>query len=141
MNIRAAVRSLRQRNGFVRFVRFLVVGTLNTAFAYAVYALLIYVTGSYMVAVTLTFIIAPVVGFKSHRKFVFNNAGTKHALLLYLASWGLLYLANVTSLRALVNAGIDSYIAGALLMPPMAVLSFVVLRFVVFRHGKPVQHE
>ena len=119
-----------------RFLRFLVVGGLNTAFGYGVYALFIYLGTGYIIASTLSFALGIFASYRSHAKFVFGSrGGMNQSFVLYLASWLLLYVANITALGVLIRNDVDSYLAGAVLVPPMAVLSFVVLRFIVFRHG------
>jgi putative flippase GtrA len=119
-----------------RFLKFLVVGGLNTAFNYGIYALFIYLGAGYFIAATMSFVIGIFVSFLSHGRYVFQSRASPYrSFFLYVVSWIALYVANVSVLGLLVRNGVDSYLAGALMVPPMAVLSFVVLRFIVFRHG------
>jgi putative flippase GtrA len=115
-----------------RFLRFLVVGGLNTALNYGIYALLIFVGLGYIAAATLSFVAGLVISFKTHSRFVFDGRGNR-AFLPYVASWLAIYLAHITTLGFLVRSGMNSYLAGAILVPPVAVISFLVMRFVVFR--------
>ena len=117
-----------------RFFRFLVVGGLNTAFNYGVYAFFIFSGLGYFLASTISFIVGMVVSFKTHGRYVFHNYSNQ-SFYLYVISWLVIYLANVSMLGLLIRNGVDSYWAGVLLIPPVAVLSFVVLRFIVFREG------
>ena len=115
-----------------RFTRFLVVGGLNTALGYGVYALLVYLGAGHVGAATLSFCLGLLTGFHAQGRLVFRNRGLR-GFLPYVASWLLIYGAYILSLDALVDSGMNEYLAGALLLPAVAILSFAVLRFVVFR--------
>ena len=117
-----------------RFFRFLVVGGFNTAFSYGIYAFCIFIGLGYFLAATISFIVGMLFSFKTHGSYVFHSRSNR-AFGPYVVSWLLLYLANVGMLGLLTGNGVDSYLAGAVLVVPMAVLSFLVLRFVVFREG------
>jgi putative flippase GtrA len=123
-----------------RFLRFLIVGGLNTAVNYGIYALLVYLGLGYLLAATLSFVAGLVISFKSQRRFVFRSRG-KHSFTLFVASWLLIYVIHVSMLGLLVRSGVDSYLAGALLLVPTALLSFAVLRLVVFRERAPAVEQ
>ncbi len=115
-----------------KFIRFIVVGGLNTAVNYGVYALLIYAGLWHVTAATLSFVFGVTFNYQTHGRYVFGNR-SGHAFRRYVLSWTSLYFANIAALDLLVRYGVNSYLAGAILVPPMAVLAFVVLKFVVFR--------
>ena len=56
-----------------QFIRFLIIGTLNTAFAYGLYALFIFVGCHYALAVFLSTVIGICFSFKTLGTFVFDN--------------------------------------------------------------------
>jgi putative flippase GtrA len=122
-----------------RLVTYLIVGGLNTAFSYSVYAAILFAGGTYVTAATGSFLIGLVVSFKSHRKFVFANSDRWFPTFsLYVASWAVIYLINITLLGVLVRFGVNSYVAGLLLLLPMAILSYILLRSLVFRSSRQV---
>lgn len=123
-----------------RFLRFLVVGGLNTAVNYGIYALLVYLGLGYLLAATLSFVTGLVISFKTQGRFVFEGRG-KRAFARFVASWLLIYVVHVSLLGLLVRGGMDSYLAGALLLVPTALLSFAVLRLVVFRERAPAAEQ
>lgn len=123
-----------------RFLRFLVVGGLNTAVNYGIYALLVYLGLGYLLAATLSFVTGLVISFKTQGRFVFQDRG-KHSFARFVASWLLIYVVHVSLLGLLVRGGMDSYLAGALLLVPTALLSFAVLRLVVFRERTPAAEQ
>lgn len=114
------------------YLRFLVVGCINTAFNYGIYAFFIFVGLGHFIAATCSFAVGIVFNFKTHGKYVFRTRN-KNSFYLYVVSWVGIYCINVSVLDLLVRSGVDSYLAGALLILPMAVLAFLVLRFIVFR--------
>lgn len=118
-------------------VKFIFVGGVNTAVNYGFYAVLIFAGMWHVAAATLSFVFGVLFNYYTHGRFVFGNRSNR-AFHRYVISWLFLYLANVTTLDLLVKSGINSYLAGAFLVPPMAVLAFVVMRFIVFRPRESV---
>lgn len=114
------------------FFTFLIVGGINTAFNYGIYALFVYVGMGHIVAATCSFVVGMIFNFKTHAKYVFKTRN-RNSFYLYVASWVAIYCVNVSVLDLLVRSGVNSYLAGALLIPPMAILAFLVLRFIVFK--------
>ena len=119
--------------GAARFARFLVVGAVNTAFGYGIYALALFATGHPVVASTISFAAGIAFSFKTHRHFVFPSGGSQaKAFRRYVLAWLAIYVMNVSSLALLVRAGMNAYIAGAALILPISVPAFVLMRFLVF---------
>ena len=117
-----------------RFYRFLAVGALNTLFGYGAYALLIFLGVHYGIAALLATIAGVLFNFRTTGKIVFGSHD--HSLLgRFVAVYVLLYLLNLGGLRLLREAGVDSYSAGALLVPPSAILGFLLNRAFVFHRG------
>lgn len=111
---------------------FLIVGGINTAFNYGIYALFVFIGMGHIVAATCSFAVGVIFNFKTHGKFVFKTRN-RNSFYLYVLSWVAIYCVNVSALDLLVKSGVNSYLAGALMIPPMAVLAFLVLRFIVFK--------
>jgi putative flippase GtrA len=115
-----------------RIVRFLFVGALGTAFSYAVYAALLFVGINYAVANFGALIAGILFSFKMQGTFVFENPDNR-LIGRFVLCWLSIYGANVMFIRAMIARGWDGYIAGALAVPPIAVLSYITQRFFVFR--------
>jgi putative flippase GtrA len=116
-----------------RFARFLLVGGINTAVGYAIYALGLYTTGHVAVASALSLIVGIGFSFKAHRRFVFAAEGPQaRAFLRYVVAWLVVYAVNLGALTALVRSGMNGYLAGAVLILPVAMMAFAVMRLVVF---------
>ena len=114
-----------------RFVRFLLVGGLNTAFAYAVYAFFLMVGLGYALANFLSLITGILFSFKTQGTLVFNN--TAHGLFIrFVICWLIIYLCNIGFIRQMLIFGLNAYAAGALALPFIAVLSYLLQKYLVF---------
>jgi putative flippase GtrA len=115
-----------------RLLRFLVVGGLNTAFSYGIYALLLFVGLNYAVANFAALVAGILFGFKTTGTLVFDNPDNR-LLGRFVVCWMLIYLVNVACITALLEVGIDKYLAGALPIPAIAALSYAGQKYFVFR--------
>jgi len=114
------------------FVKYLLVGTMNTAFGYAVFAFFIYIDLHYSMAVLLTTVIGVLFNFKSIGRLVFNSRN--NALIYrFVGVYFLTYILNVTALGLFRSYGFNMYLAGALLLVPITLISFTLHNNVVFK--------
>jgi putative flippase GtrA len=117
-----------------RFVRYGVTGLFNTGLSYAVYALGLYIGLNYALANLLACLAGVLVGYHTHLRFVFADASAPR-LWRYVLLWGALYLLNIGLIKVLLTLGFDAYVAGALALPAMVVLSYGLNRVLVFKRG------
>jgi len=115
-----------------RFFRFLLVGGLNTAFGYGVYALSLFLGAHYAVAATLSTVLGVLFNFVTTGTFVFGRRNPAR-LHRFVAVYGVTWAAGVLALKAASALGIDLYVAGFILLLPSAGLSFLLLRRFVFQ--------
>lgn len=115
-----------------QFVRFLFVGGLNTVFGYGLFALFTWMGLPYPVAIGLATVLGVLFNYQSTGRLVFDGPG-RGRLWRFFAVYGLIYLMNVAAVAALLQAGINVYVANALAIPPLVVASFLLQRSFVFR--------
>ena len=113
-----------------RFARFLAVGVLNTAFGYALYALLIWLGLAPQPALAVSFAIGVMWNYLTHARLVFDQSGYRR-VLPYAGAYGLIYLINAGALQAALVAGLSPLAAQALLVLPMAALAFILISLVL----------
>lgn len=115
-----------------QFVSFLIMGGVNTVFYYALYSLLIYAGLHYAAAVAIATVCGVLFNFQTFGRVVFKNFQTR-LLGRFAAVYAVVYLANVAGLAALERGGLaDKYLAGAVLVLPVAMLGYVLNRTFVF---------
>jgi putative flippase GtrA len=119
-----------------QFVRFLLVGTLNTGFSYAVYAALLYLGLGYVQANLAAALLGILFSFRTQGRLVFGNNDGR-LIFRFAALWGGIFLLNILLISLLIRAGLNAYWAGALAMAPITLLSYLVQKFLVFGASQP----
>ncbi|TRU97451.1 MAG: GtrA family protein [Microcystis wesenbergii Mw_QC_S_20081001_S30D] len=123
-----------------KFARFLLVGVLNTLFSYFLYGTLILIGLDYKYAVLLATILGVLFNFQTTGKLVFGSKNNK-LIFRFVLVYVVTFLLNVEVLRIVdaIDIGIEQktkmLIAGAILLLPMAVISFILIKLFVFREG------
>lgn len=118
----------------VQIVRYVVIGGLNTLFAYLIYALAIYAGLHYALAVFLGGVIPLLTGYALQRRFVFSFHGGNR-LARYIAVFILVYFANTGIITLLLDSGItgSAYLGGAIALSICTLLNFALNKSFVFR--------
>lgn len=115
-----------------RFVRFLFVGAINTLFGYGCFVGLVFLGLPYPLALLLGTILGVLFNFKTTGTLVFANQDHRR-LVRFVAVYALLYVLNLLGLKVLIGAGLSVYLASALLILPMALVSYHLNASFVFR--------
>lgn len=115
------------------FLRFILVGAINTLFGYSLFALFLYAGFYYPIAIFLATILGVLFNYKTMGRLVFFHQG-KSRLVPFVFVYIMVYSLNVYGLWQLEVFGLENkYIAGALLMIPLALVSFLLNKSVVFK--------
>lgn len=115
-----------------QFLRFLAVGALNTLFGYGVFAGLVLAGLAPMPSLVLTYVVGVLFNYVTTGRLVFGHAGGG-ALLRFIAAYVVIYLFNLALFRGAEALGAGPLLAQALCLPVVAVFSFVLFKFRVFR--------
>lgn len=118
-------------------VRFVVIGALNTLFGFSAYALLVYLGVQYHLAITISTVAGILFNFRTTGSLVFRNTSTR-LLVRFAAVYGFTYLLNMGLVTLLVNMGIGEIISGALALPVIVAVTFVVQKTIVFKSKAPI---
>jgi len=114
-----------------KFIRFLFVGVINTIFGYSLYALFLKLGFHYSIAVLASTVIGIIFNFFTTGRLVFQN--TRNSLIFkFFGVYGIIYFTNVFLLKIFDLYSFNLYLAGAVLILPMALLSFVLNKNLVF---------
>ena len=123
---------VKGRRAALQFVRFVIVGIVNTAFSYAIYAALLYAGMNFAAANLTALVVGILFSFKTQGALVFGNEGNRR-LVRFVLVWSLIYAVNLFLITRFMALGFDSYTSGALAVPFATVLSYLAQKFFVFR--------
>lgn len=113
------------------FAVYIVVGLLNTAVGYSLFAFFIFLGMHYSLAVLVSTLLGILFNFKTIGTIVFKRNDNRRIFRFFVV-YGITYLLNVGGLRVLKGLQLDMYRAGALMLAPMAIVSFYLLRTFVY---------
>lgn len=113
------------------FLRFGVVGLLNTAFGYAVFAAVLLAGAGPFAAIVAATLAGVAFNFQTSRRLVFRS-GTRGRLARFLAVYAGVLALNWVVLRALRDLGVPDLQAQALIALPLAAVSFLGQMLFVF---------
>lgn len=131
----ARLRRLFRAAADVPFLRFLVIGGINTAFAYLVYAGLL-LAGLHFAAANLGALVLGVLfSFKTQGVLVFRDPRNR-LFARYVGAWLLIYCVQVSLIGILINMGLNAYVAGLAVLPVIVPTSYFVQRLLIFRQPR-----
>lgn len=117
-----------------KFIRYICVGLMNTLFGYSIFSLLIYLGVHHTSAVILSAIVSIIFNFKTLSHIVFNNCDNK-LICRFLLVYVLIATLNIVLLDCELKLKINIYMAGAILLMPLGLLSFVLNNKLVFKES------
>ena len=115
-----------------KFFRFIIVGIINTAFGYALFALLIYLKFHYSIAVLISTILGVLFNFKTIGEIVFNNKSNR-LILRFCMVYFITYWLNVFIIfifKKVISENL--YLVGFLALIPVALITFFLNKYFVF---------
>jgi len=115
-----------------RFLGFLIVGGINTAFGYGMFVLCLWLGMHYAVAAAVATVLGVLFNFMSTGGLVFKNRDHRR-LPWFIGVYIIIYCINVTGLALLLRVGIPAWLGGLLLILPCAIVSYVLNSRYVFR--------
>jgi putative flippase GtrA len=118
------------------FVRFLLVGALNTAFGYALFAALVLFRLHYALAALVGQILGVLFNFGTTGSIVFGNRDPR-LLVRFVAVYAVHYAAGVALLRLGLATGVPVLVTSAATTLPLAAFSFALQRLWVFPRHRP----
>ena len=114
-----------------QFLRFILVGGLNTLFGYAVFASFLAIGAHYALAALFSTFLGALFNFKTYGRLVFKNSENR-LIFRFFGVYLTTYVLGVVLIGVLKTYHLSSYAAGAVLALPMALVSFQLNRRLVF---------
>jgi len=122
------------KHSIVQIGRFATVGVLNTAFGYGAFVSLVTLGLDYVLANFIALLLGIAFSFRTQGAWVFGNRA-KRLWLRFTVCWAAIFVFNIGCIAALMHAGLDVYLAGAVALMPSTIMSYFVQKFLVF--GSP----
>ena len=114
------------------FIKFLIVGGLNTAFGYIIFALFIWLGAHYSLASFLSTVLGIIFNFFTTGRLVFKNKDNS-LIFRFFTVYGINYLINITFIWLITLCGYHNmYVIGIVLVLPCAMISYVLMKLFVF---------
>ena len=129
-------RSIVRRILANRFVRFLVVGGINTVFGYSVFAVLILLKVAYPIAAFLSTVLGVLFNFKSYGRLVFGSHDNR-LIFRFFGVYGVCYLLGLAPLAWAKAHAVPILLMAAICALPMAAIGFWLQRAFVFHARGP----
>ncbi len=114
-----------------KFVKFLFVGVINTLFGYTIFTLLIFLKLDYRFALLIATICGVLFNFKTIGILVFETKSNR-LIIRFFAVYLSIYLLNIGSLQITNFLGINVLLAQAILLLPLAIVSYFLNKRFVF---------
>jgi putative flippase GtrA len=115
-----------------QFVRYILVGGMNTAFGYGMYACFLWMGLHYMFATLLGTVFGVLFNFKTYGILVFKNRSNR-LIFRYVAMYAFIYLCNNFWIFMFEKFAVNPYVSGCLWLIPNAALSFLLSRQFVYK--------
>jgi putative flippase GtrA len=129
----AAARILRER----RFLRFILVGGVNTAVGYSLFLVALAIMPTTLAALVAANILAILFNFVTTGSLVFG-ARDPRLLPRFFGVYAVAFVYNAIGLAAFENMGIPPWLGGLVLLPGSVALSYLLhQRFVFNRPARP----
>lgn len=119
-----------------RPLRFVIVGGLNTLACYLVYAALVWGGVAFPLANLASLLFGICLNFVLQGRFVFGDRDPRR-FWRFAGVWFAIYCAQTAVIWLLVRGGLSPQLAGLIVLPGTAILSYFVQRSFVFRTPEP----
>ncbi|MDO8654254.1 MAG: GtrA family protein [Undibacterium sp.] len=119
-----------------RFIKFVLVGVLNTIFGYSVYAALLFIKFPYLIALLVATIAGVVFNYFSFGRIAFNGHKGWAVFLKFIIAYALIYTINALLLKLLIDyLIINNYLAQIMCIPVNVFLSWVFMSLWVYKEN------
>lgn len=121
----------------VKFIKFVIVGILNTAFGIAIYGLFLFTGLNISLSLLLATILGVLFNFKTIGFLVFKSKDNR-LIFKFSACYIIIYFINLVLIKALlyIIPFLNSYLAGMIVLPLTAIMSFKLQSIFVFKETK-----
>lgn len=131
MNLKKYLIDSYQLN--TKFLKFLIVGIVNTIFGYLLFSLLIFLGIDYKLSLLISYIVGILFNFFSYGFLAFSYSFTKASFIKFILTYIFIYNLNVITLENLNILIQNLYLSQLASIPFMVFLTWLILNKWVFR--------
>lgn len=114
------------------FIRFIVVGILNTIVGYLLYAFFLYLGFDYKIAALLGTVFGVLFNFQTIGRLVFRQHDNR-LIFKFISVYVIVYFTGIALIKLGKIYGLDDYSAGLIAIFPNAVIAFILNKFYVYK--------
>jgi len=122
-------------HNFLRFIKFLIVGAINTLFGFGVYSACIFFDSPVPIALLISMILGTLFNFFSTGRYVFNQYSL-YFLPRFLICYLFIYILNISLFEVIFSKINNKIYTQAILVLPLAVLSYFLMNKFAFSRKK-----
>ena len=115
-----------------RFMRFIVIGVVNSVFGYSLFAFFLILRLRPEVALLMATIIGLIFNIYTTRRIVFQDQ-KQSKIFAFLAVYFFVYITNAVALRFLTYMSLSPLVSQFALLPVAAILTYILLQKIVYR--------
>ena len=120
-----------QRSLRIRFIRFLIVGGVNTIFGYSIFALVFLASKSPTLAIVVATAIGVLFNFMTTGRLVFGNR-LAVTIVPFVMGYGVTMVLNIVLVNIALWLGVGALVAQALSLPLLVITSYLINAKIVF---------
>lgn len=114
------------------FIKFILVGILNTIVGYGLYALFIFIGFNYVFSLLFATILGVLFNFQTIGRIVFKRHHNS-LVFRFINVYIVVFFIGIGLIKILKEYGFDDYLAGFIVLFPNSVISFLLNKFYVYR--------
>ena len=125
----------------IKFIKFGIVGFINTMTSTFIYWGLVYIKINYMISTTIAYFVASIIGYYLNKNKVFKSQN-KTSIIRYYIVYISSYFLNLGTMYLLIDIlGISKYLAPILVLFVTVPYNFILSNFWVFKKGKKYNYS
>lgn len=116
-----------------QFLRYNIIGIVNTLFGFSIIAILMILEFDEIQSNFLGYLFGSILSYFLNTKYTFKSNRTLHQAFKFLTILIICYILNLLTLKLLLSVKINPYIAQAVSMIVYSISSFIIIKLTLFK--------
>lgn len=113
------------------FIRFLLVGSINTVSTYIIYLLALWISTSAILAYNISYMLGIGISYCLNLKITFKKKHSLIKMLSFPLVYVVQYVVGLIALKFFLSWGINAELAGLFIIPIIVPITFIFSRFIL----------